>query len=270
MDPEFAIAPAEEKGLRGSPHRLFLSSKTGYITTELFHCIMTEFTKWWTDTHPGLECFLISDNLSIHRNEMIVKEARRNGIHMLNIMPGSSHWFQVHDQLPFATLKKQLMIENNKSFGSFLVPREVSRTILMCNFYKAEAYALRPEVVVKSFDDVGLWPFNPEKILENCRKFCPVKPQPNESDDVSNLARAIKTCMSDELQRTSQMLREMKCVRVTSLKKAEKRNRKNKKAAISQRAANGNASTSTRAKSKHTASKPPKKRGRPAKAKSKK
>ena len=69
----------------------------------------------------------------------------------------------------------------------------------MCNFYKAEANALRPEVVVKSFDDVGLWPSNPEKILENCRKFCPVKPQPNESDDVSNLARAIKTCMSDEL-----------------------------------------------------------------------
>ena len=100
VDPEFAIAPAEEKGLRGSPHRLFLSSKTGYITTELLYCIMTEFTKWWTDTHPGLECFLISDNLSIHRNEIIVKEARRNGIHMLNIMPGSSHWFEDHDQLP--------------------------------------------------------------------------------------------------------------------------------------------------------------------------
>ena len=91
------------------------------------------------------------------------------------------------------------MIEKNKCFGSFLVPREVSRAMLMCNFYKAEAHPLRPEVVVKSFDDVGLWPSNPEKILENCRKFCPVKPQPNESDDVSNLARAIKTCMSDEL-----------------------------------------------------------------------
>ena len=35
--------------------------------------------------------------------------------------------------------------------------------------------------------------------------------------------------MGDELQRTGQMLREMKCVRVTSPKKSEKRNRKNKK-----------------------------------------
>jgi len=52
---------------------------------------MQEFTKWWTSTRPGLEFFLISDNLSIHRNKDIVEEAEHNGI------PGSSHWFQVHD-----------------------------------------------------------------------------------------------------------------------------------------------------------------------------
>ncbi len=106
--------------------------------------------------------------------------------------------------------------------------------------------------------------------MDNCRKFCPVESQLNESVDVINLATAIKTCMDDELDRTSQMLREMKCVRVTSPKKAEKRNRENKKAARSQHSASRKASTSTRAKSKRTASKLPKKRGRPAKAKSKK
>ena len=148
---------------------------------------------------------------------MIVEEARHNGIHMLNIMPGSSHWFQVHDQLPFATVEKNSWSKKSMCFGFFLVPREVSRTMLMWNFYKAEAYALRPEVLIKSFDDVGLCPFNPGKILDNCRKFCPVKPQLNESDDVSNLARAIKTCMGDELQRTSQMLHEMKCVSILNI-----------------------------------------------------
>ena len=48
---------------------------------------------------------MISDNLSIHRNDSIVATALRSGIHMLNIMPGSLHWFQVHDQVPFGTLK---------------------------------------------------------------------------------------------------------------------------------------------------------------------
>ena len=97
---------------------------------------MDEFTKWWTSTRPGLDCYLISDNLSIHRNEEIVADAEAKGIHMLNIMPGSSHWFQVHDQLPFAILKKKLMIEKNRYFGSFFLPREVVRALLVHNFYR--------------------------------------------------------------------------------------------------------------------------------------
>ena len=54
---------------------------------------------------PFSNVFLINDNLSIHRNKDIVAEAEDNGIHMINIMPESSHWFKVHDQLPFARLK---------------------------------------------------------------------------------------------------------------------------------------------------------------------
>ena len=64
---------------------------------------MEEFTKWWTTTRPGLHCFMVSDNLRIHTNDAIVRNALTQGIHMFNIMPGSSHWFHVHDQ---GTLRK--------------------------------------------------------------------------------------------------------------------------------------------------------------------
>ena len=40
---------------------------------------------------PFSNVFLINDNLSIHRNKDIVAEAEDNGIHMINIMPESSH-----------------------------------------------------------------------------------------------------------------------------------------------------------------------------------
>jgi len=106
-DIEEWIAPAEEKGLRETLDRMFLSSKSGSISTELFKCIRDEFTLWWRSIHPTLECFLISDNLSIHRNKDIVAEAEANGVHMINIMPGSSHWLHVHDQLPFARKKEK-------------------------------------------------------------------------------------------------------------------------------------------------------------------
>ena len=103
----YGQAPIRERRQRTRPHRLFLQSEKGYVTIQLFKIIMEEFLKWWTRYQPGLQCFLISDNLSIHRNHRIVTKADNQGIHMLNIMPGTSHWFQVHDQLPFANLKKK-------------------------------------------------------------------------------------------------------------------------------------------------------------------
>ena len=99
--------PDEEIEFRSVPRRVYLASETGYLTTALFQRVMECFTSWWRSHHPTLECFLISDNLRIHRNKEIVDTAESNGIHMYNIMPGSSHWFQVHDQKPFGSLKKK-------------------------------------------------------------------------------------------------------------------------------------------------------------------
>ena len=102
-----ALRPVEERRLRTHPHRLFLQSEKGHLTYEHFKIIMEEFIKWWRRFHPRLHCFLISDNLSIHRADDIVRIAARHGVHLLNIMAGTSHWFQVHDQLPFENLKKK-------------------------------------------------------------------------------------------------------------------------------------------------------------------
>jgi len=104
---QHALVPRAERELRARPHRLFLQSEKGFLTNHQFKIIMEDFTKWWTTTHPGLHRFMISDNLSVHRNEQMVKTAEMHGVHVLNIMPGTCHWFQVHDQLSFANLKKR-------------------------------------------------------------------------------------------------------------------------------------------------------------------
>jgi len=90
---------------------------------------------------------------------------------MLNIMAGSSHWFQVHDQLPFATLKNFL---KNQFYDCF---EEIAHTdkkdeikIRMHNFFEAEKKALRKRVLLDSFRIVGLMPWKPDTILKNCRE----------------------------------------------------------------------------------------------------
>ena len=48
-----------------------------------------------------------------------------------------------------------------------------------------------PHIVRKSFADVGLWPWNPDWILENCLKFCPVDSQQQEDETMRDLIDAV-------------------------------------------------------------------------------
>jgi len=189
-----AFEPKDERGLRVHPHRLFLQSEKGYLTIELFKYIMKKFTKWWTSTRPGLHCFLICDNLSAHKDYDVVSNARRNGIHFINIMPGSSHWFQVHDQQPFGLLKKKLKEKKNKLSIPVSATSEVRKTISMARFYKAEAKAFRISVVCKAFKDVGLNPWNPDLIKENCLKQSSTPSHLIRDDFARATVDAVKEC----------------------------------------------------------------------------
>ena len=79
----------------------FPSEWTGYLTIELFRYIMKKFENWWTSTRPGPSLFLDMQHCNI------VQTTRCSGIHFINIMHGSSHWFQVHYQQPFGQLKEK-------------------------------------------------------------------------------------------------------------------------------------------------------------------
>ena len=135
----------------------------------------------------------------------------------------------MHDQLTFALLKKTFMDERNKSFGSFLLPRDCLRSLLMRCYYDAEKVAFDKDIVIQSFRDTGLWPFRPEKIEENCRKFCAVRPMPDENDDLSNLARAINETIKKEIDSAVEKIRSLDCVRMTSPKKGAAGKRLKKK-----------------------------------------
>ena len=133
-----AQRPTGEARLRTRPERLFLQGEKGFLTIELFMIIMEKFILWWERYHRGFHCFSISDNLSIHRANDIFKTAAMHGVHMINIMSGTSHWFQVHDQLPFANLKKLMVPKLIRYFRLFSLSRPERRASLMGIFYKVE------------------------------------------------------------------------------------------------------------------------------------
>ena len=159
------IIPKPEKGLRDSPYRLFLSSRSGYLTIEVFEIIMDAFIYWWTSIRPGVACLLISDNLAFHKNSAIVAKTESNGIYVLNIMPGSSHWFQVHDQKPFAILKKKMGVCFYKYFSDFSTDLSATLKTRMAEFCEAEKDAFDPQIVRNLFAIVGLIPWKKKLIF---------------------------------------------------------------------------------------------------------
>ena len=169
-----SFSPKKEIGLREHSHRLFLQNKKGYITIELIKYIMDKFIEWWTSTQPGLHCFLICDNLTVHKDYHLVSSARRHCIHFINIMPGSSHWFQLHDQQPFGLLKKNMAHEKFDVSVPLSLESEGRRTISMDMFYNVEVQTFKPSIVRYAFESVGLVPWNTTRIWKICQHNSPL------------------------------------------------------------------------------------------------
>ncbi len=127
---------------------------------------------------------------------------------MLNIMAGSSHWFQVHDQLPFAILKKKMRDSFYKCFGVSSTEPGPTLETRMAEFYEAEKDAFDPKPVKDSFAMVGLQPWDRNKILRNCRENSRLDPNTAESTMIDDLAK--KIYMYGEKKRD-----EVECLRST-------------------------------------------------------
>ena len=64
-------------GERNQPERRYFVTVTGYLNVEVFTMVLSDFLDIWNLVHPGVECFLLSDNLAIHTNSDIVSAAAR-------------------------------------------------------------------------------------------------------------------------------------------------------------------------------------------------
>jgi len=63
----------------------------------------------------------------------------------------------------------------------------------MTGIYRlVESLAFAPHIIRQSFADVGLWPWNPEKIRNLCREHCPPPSQLNGSHVLRKLERIMK------------------------------------------------------------------------------
>ena len=170
--------------------REYLCNETGYLNLQTFSELMDRFYSWWASVSGGKDCYLLSDNLGCHCNEAVVERETKRRAFLWNIMPGSSYWFQVHDNSPFGALKKNLRHQCDEiSFRPTDSP-SIRRQLVAGCFYRAEDISFTPSNIQHAFRDVGLWPFDREKILSRARTEQTVKEQ-EKMEQISNIVSQI-------------------------------------------------------------------------------
>jgi hypothetical protein len=113
---------------------------------------------------------------------------------------------------------------NMKKFeflASFKIPRQERRDLLLHLFYQAEAEAFEPHIIQKTFAEVGLWPWNPEKILEMCREHSPGQSLPFHNPLVPTILGIIKDIEQKKRAEIDKIRSKLKPVKVVSMKELQ-------------------------------------------------
>jgi len=112
------------------------------------------------------------------------------------------------------------MMEKKFQFLSLIsVPSNKRRDLLTCIFYQAEAEAFERSIIKKTFAEVGLSPWNPERIMQLCKEHCSSLGELKQGPLVKKLLSIINKVKQDKEEQLSQILSGVKRASVEIVRK---------------------------------------------------
>jgi hypothetical protein len=158
-----------DKILRGDWPRFYAFTETGYINSKIWADAMTIFEDHWTARNPGRDCLLLFDQLGVHSQVEVVARAMEKGIYHYFLPKNTSHFTQPLDDSPFASFKNALARIHSADVHAAVLHGEERGRRLVTASYQAESEGFTPDNIKHAFKEVGLYPFNPELIMERAR-----------------------------------------------------------------------------------------------------
>jgi hypothetical protein len=159
------VLPDESYCLRGRHPRFFAVTTSGYTNTPLNKQIIEKFVEIWNLHHPGLHCYVFSDQLASHFNMEIVKSALLKNVFLWMLPRNTSHFLQPLDDVCFARFKqvihKRLRQVEFRGLLSHVDYTDEFYHVL----YEIEQSVLTPRVIQRSFINCGLFPFSSERMI---------------------------------------------------------------------------------------------------------
>lgn len=136
----------------------------------MFGACLEKFAEVWSLFHPGLDCLVFGDQLGAHQNVESVAVVLQKGVRPIFLPSNTPHFTQPLDSTPFAMLKKKIKIESGKAVFDAIVSGNKPNLSIYAGVYKAIEETFNEKVIKSGFEKTGIWPWNPDLILENANQ----------------------------------------------------------------------------------------------------
>lgn len=199
---EVPIRLRKLRSMGGARNYIYVFTKSGYMNSDTWRIAIEEFSRICKDELPGLLIYLLTDNLEFHRTMDHLKMAIELGIFQFFLPPNCSHLFQPLDDLLFAIFKSTLRIEASKFRWERTLHNIDQKHILLRVCPDSERKAFTRDHVIKSWDNCGVWPFQPEKMRELAAKNAGTATESTKATNPESIEDLAKSAALDILATT--------------------------------------------------------------------
>lgn len=175
----------------------YIATDSGFLNSMVFHQAIIKFYEVWNAIHPRLNVWLFDDQLGAHlNNDSIIHAIKNNGIPFF-FPSNCSHFLQPLDSTPFALLKKNINSIGGQTLfiSDFFDKNQTS--IAFSAIYQACERSFTPSVIKSGFPKTGIWPWNPQLIIENTQKNIEGKTDNSLDESQGKTVKAIVSAITN-------------------------------------------------------------------------
>jgi hypothetical protein len=170
-------------------------TETGWFNAEVWVDILKVMKTILDYMFPGLHAILMMDSLSCHLTYEVLLCGVNNNIHQVFFPRHATHFIQPEDNLIYAAFKKSLYNKVVKLITGMRLDHRDLGTMLVEAAHEAEK-SITKRVIIESWANCGLFPWNPELIRQNMNNANPTA-TPSESK-VGDMSKSITGSMIRE------------------------------------------------------------------------
>jgi len=167
-------------------------TETGWFNAEVWVGVLKVMRSRLDVVYPGLHAILMMDSLSCHLTYEVLACGSNNNIHQVFFPRHGTHFIQPEDNLIYAAFKKMLYKHIVKLITGMRLDQRDLGTMLVEAAHEAES-SITKEVIIKSWKNCGIFPWNPALIRQNMNNTNPTA-TPSESK-VGDMAKSLTGSM---------------------------------------------------------------------------